>query len=111
VTEIGSAVKKIKSYYDKIKKIEIDFYTKHDINIVLEEDAVDYVLDTLINGSMNVKSVYEKLTTDLEYGLRLIHEKTGVSRFFIPKAALVTPEAFLEQLIKSEFNKEKIGQP
>jgi endopeptidase Clp ATP-binding regulatory subunit ClpX len=111
VTEIGSAVKKIKSYYDTIKKIEIDFYTRHDINIVLEEDAADHILDALLNGSMNVKSVYEKLTADLEYGLRLIHEKTGLNRFFIPKSALVTPETFLEQLIKNEFNKEKTGAP
>jgi ATP-dependent Clp protease ATP-binding subunit ClpX len=109
VTEIGSAVKKIKSYYDKIKKIEIDFYNKHDINIVLEEDAVDYILDALITGSMNVKTVYDKLTADLEYGLRLIHEKTGMNRFFIPKPALIAPESFLEQLIKNEFNKEKTG--
>jgi ATP-dependent Clp protease ATP-binding subunit ClpX len=107
VTEIGSAVKKIKSYYDKIKKIEIDFYTKHDINIVLEEDAADYILDALLTGSMNVKSVYEKLAADLEYGLRLIHEKTGLNRFFIPKSALIAPESFLEQLIKNEFNKDR----
>jgi hypothetical protein len=74
---------------------------------VLEEDAVDHILDALLTCSMNDKAVYDKLTADLEYGLRLIHEKTGLKRFFIPKSALTAPESFLEQLIKNEFNKDR----
>jgi ATP-dependent Clp protease ATP-binding subunit ClpX len=109
VTEIGTSVKRIKSYYDKIKKIEIDFYNKYDINIVLEEDAVDYILESLSTGSMDAKTIYEKLITDFEYGLKLVQEKAGGNRFFISKSALLNPEGYLDQLIKSEFNKKRAG--
>lgn len=104
VTEIGNAVKKIKFFYDQIKKIEIDFYNKHDINIVLEEDAVDGILEKLVTGVMNERDVYEKLSADFEYGLKLIREKTEKNRFFLSKEALTHPENYLNQMIKAEFN-------
>jgi len=109
VTEIGSAVKKIKSFYDKIKKIELDFYSKHDINIVLEEDAVDAILEQLASGTMDIKSVYEKISADFEYGFKLIREKTRRNRFFLSKKALANPEKFLNQIIKTEFTKNDIS--
>jgi len=110
VTEIGNAVKKIKSFYDKIKKIELDFYSKHDINIVLEEDAVDAILEQLANDTVDIKSVYEKISADFEYGFKLIREKTHRNRFFLSKSALTNPENFLNQIIKTEFNKNDIQE-
>ncbi len=110
VTEIGSAVKKIKSFYDKIKKIEFDFYRKHDINIVLEEDAVDAILEQLASGTTDIKGVYDKISADFEYGLKLIREKTHRNRFFLSKNALINPENYLNQTIKTEFNKSDIQQ-
>ena len=105
VTEIGRAVESIKSYYDRIKKIEIEFYNRHEINIVLEEDGVDWILEKLIEGSEGIRSIDNKLSDDFEYGLKLIREKTGRNRFFISRYALENPETFLNQLVKTEFNK------
>jgi len=110
VTEIGNAVKKIKSFYDKIKKIELDFYSKHDINIVLEEDAVDAILEQLATGTVDIKGVYEKISADFEYGFKLIREKTHRNRFFLSKDALTNPENFLNHIIKTEFKKNDIQE-
>ncbi|MBC2717754.1 MAG: AAA domain-containing protein [Desulfobacteraceae bacterium] len=110
VTEVGSAVKKIKSFYDKIKKIELDFYSKHDINIVLEEDAIDTILEQLASGTVDIKGVYEKISADFEYGFKLIREKTHRNRFFLSKSALTNPENFLNQIIKTEFTKNDIQE-
>jgi endopeptidase Clp ATP-binding regulatory subunit ClpX len=109
VTEIGNAVKKIKSFYDKIKKIELDFYSKHDINIVLEEDAVDAILHQLASG-IDIKNVYEKISDDFEYGFKLIREKTQRNRFFLSEKALTNPENFLNHIIKTEFSKNDIQE-
>ncbi|MFP4532912.1 MAG: AAA family ATPase, partial [Desulfobacterales bacterium] len=105
VSEIGHAIKAIKSYYDQIKRIEIEFYSRHEVNIVLEEDAVDFMLEKLIDRSAGINRIDQKLSSDFEYGLKLIREKTGRNRFFISRYALENPETFLNQLIKSEFNK------
>jgi endopeptidase Clp ATP-binding regulatory subunit ClpX len=43
--DIGKVIKKIKSHYDEVKKIELYFFKNHDINIVLEEDAIDFIIE------------------------------------------------------------------
>lgn len=111
IVEVRTAVKKIKSYYDEIKKCELAFYNKNDINIVLEEDAVDHFIASMAEGKMDAGRIYEKLTTDFEYGLRLIREKAGRTRYFISKAALMDAESFLDELIRSEFNRQNLVPP
>jgi hypothetical protein len=105
VMDIENAIKNIKSYYDEIKTIELSFFKTHDINIVLEEDAIDYAIQQVIGAEIELKKFYNKLTSDFEYGLKLIQEKTNRNRFFITKDALISPESFLKNLIKDEMQK------
>lgn len=108
VVEIGTAISRIKNHYDIIKKIEINFYNRHDLNLVLEEDAIDFIAEKMATLSLNIDQIYRKISDDFEYGLKLIRDKTGKNRFFISKYALEQPEAFLENLIKTEFARHNI---
>ena len=103
IMDIGNAIKNIKSYYDDIKKIELYFFKNNDINIVLEENAIDFIIEQLINFGITLDNLYKKLTGEFENGLKLIREKTGKNRFFITKEALLAPESFINQLIKDEL--------
>jgi len=102
IMDIGNAIKNIKSYYDDIKKIELYFFKNSDINIVLEENAIDFIIEQLINSGIKLDYLYKKLTGEFEDGLKLIREKTGKNRFFITKDALLDPEHFINKLIKNE---------
>jgi endopeptidase Clp ATP-binding regulatory subunit ClpX len=95
-------ITRIKSYYDEIKKIELYFFKNHDINIVLEEDAIDFIIEQLVESAVQLKDISEKINRDFEYGLKLTREKTGRNRFFITRNALLDPEAYIAGLIKSE---------
>ena len=108
VMDIGNAIQKTKHYYDEIKKIELNFFKNYDINLVLEEDAVDYTIELLVEKSTNLESFYQKLTKDFELGLKLILEKTGRNRFFISREALMDPEAYLNTLVKNELSRQSI---
>jgi ATP-dependent Clp protease ATP-binding subunit ClpX len=103
IMNIGNAIKNIKSFYDDIKKIELYFFKNSDINIVLEENAIDFIIEQLINFGITLDNLYKKLTGEFEDGLKLIREKTGKNRFFITKDALLAPEFFINQLIKDEL--------
>ncbi|MDL1981563.1 MAG: AAA family ATPase [Deltaproteobacteria bacterium] len=103
IMDIGNAIKNIKSYYDDIKKIELYFFKNSDINIVLEENAIDFIIEQMINSGIKLDNLYKKLTNEFENGLKLIQEKTGKNRFFITKEALLVPESFINQLIKDEL--------
>jgi len=103
IMDIDQVFKKVKSSYDKIKRIELYFFKSHDINIVLEDDAVDHIIQTFVNAASNLEEFYHKLKQDFEDGLKLAREKTGKNRFFITREALLNPEAFISELIREEF--------
>jgi len=98
--DIGNIITKIKSFYDEIKKIELYFFKNHDINIVLEEDAIDFIIEQLIDASLELKMVYQKIDQDFQHGLKLAREKINRNRFFITREALLDPEAYVGNLIK-----------
>jgi endopeptidase Clp ATP-binding regulatory subunit ClpX len=104
IIDTGITIKRIKSFYDEIKKIELYFFKKHDINIVLEEDAIDYIIEQLVTSEIHIDSFYKQLTKDFELGLKLVREKTEKNRFFISRKALLNPESFISELIKDELS-------
>jgi hypothetical protein len=104
IMDIEKVINKIKSFYDDIKKIELLFFKNNDINIVLEDDAVDFIIEQFEKNDINVEDYYEQLTDDFKHGLNLIREKTGKNRFFITKSALFNPETFISKLIKDELS-------
>jgi len=101
--DIGKVIKKIKSHYDEVKKIELYFFKNHDINIVLEEDAIDFIIEKLIESPFEFKDVNEKIDQDFQHGLKLAREKTNRNRFFITRQALLDPEGYVSELIKNKI--------
>jgi endopeptidase Clp ATP-binding regulatory subunit ClpX len=100
--DIGNVITRIKSFYDEIKKIELYFFKNHDINIVLEEDAIDFIIEQLIEASLELKVIYEKIDEDFKFGLKLARDKTNRNRFFITRQALLNPEAYIANLIRDD---------
>jgi endopeptidase Clp ATP-binding regulatory subunit ClpX len=103
IMDVGKVIKKIKSYYDDVKKIELYFFKNHDINIVLEENAIDFIIEKIVNEDVNLDALYRQLASDFEHGLKLVREKTGRNRFFITRDALVNPESYIGSLIRREL--------
>lgn len=103
IMDIGKVLQKIKSYYDEIKKIELYFFKNNDINIVMEEDAVDFIIEQVVNSGIKLEDFYKQLIVDFELGLKLIREKTGKNYFKITKQALMGPESFISDFIKDEL--------
>lgn len=102
--DIDKILNKIKAYYRRIKTIELYFLKNHDINIVLEDTAVDYIIENLMEAAIDSKEIYKKLSSDFEHGLKLVRDKTGRNRFFITKKALLEPEAYISGLIKDNLH-------
>jgi endopeptidase Clp ATP-binding regulatory subunit ClpX len=103
IIDIEKVINKIKSFNADIKKLELFFFKNHDINIVLEDDAIDFIIEQFEKNNIKLDDFYEQLTNDFKHGLNLIREKTGRNRFFITRDALIDPEAFISNLIKDEL--------
>lgn len=100
ITNVETVVKKIKQFSDEIKKMELFFFQNHDINIVLEEDAVHYFIQRYMEEETDFEDVYRWFCADFEHGLKLVRERAGKNRFFITRDALVDPETYIRNLLK-----------
>ncbi len=101
--DVGGVLRKIKALIDETKNIELNFFKRHDINIVLEEEAIDFVVGQFLTAAITPEDLSRKLSADFELGLKLVQEKSGKNRFFISRQALLTPEEYLNNLIKNEL--------
>jgi len=99
----GSAIERIHSHYEEVKKLEVNFSSKFGMNVLFDEEAVDFLMDQSITAGATSDEMFAKITGDFELGLSLIREKTGKTHFFITLEALLSPERFLDDLIKEEL--------
>jgi endopeptidase Clp ATP-binding regulatory subunit ClpX len=103
IVDIRNTLKRVKLHYDEVKQLELYFFKKQDINIVLEDDAIDYIIEQIVSGMMGFEKFSSKISNDFEYGLRLVKEKTGRNRFFITKEALAEPDTYIANLLKDRY--------
>jgi hypothetical protein len=102
-SEINAVMAKIQTYYDQIKKVEAYFYKTHDLNISLEEDAIDVIILRMFSSPTALADLYKQLTTNFEYGFKLIRDRLGQTTFVITKEALENPEEFFNKLVKKTY--------
>ena len=71
----------------------------------LEDDAVDYILEQLLQDQVALTEFRQQLSADFEHGLNLIRDKTGRGRFFINRDALCNPDSFISNLITRDLTR------
>ncbi len=103
VMEVEDAVKQIKRFYDSVKEIEVEISKSYDLNIVFEEDAVDFLIQQFIDHNATSQEILTQIYDSFYDGFNLIREKAGKNRFFLSKTALLNPESFLNDLIRKEI--------
>ncbi len=103
VMEIEDAVKKIKEFHDSVKEIEIEVLKSYNMNIVFEEDATDFLIEQFMNHHASHEEILSKIYTTYYDGFNLVRQKTGNTRFFLSKSALVDHETYLNDLIRKEI--------
>jgi hypothetical protein len=110
-SEMNAVIEKITNYYDQIKKVEAYFYKTHDLNIKLHDDAIDVIVLRMFSSPTALGDFYKELTTNFEYGFRLIRDRIGQNAFEISKDALDNPEAFFNELVKKIYAEHPESQP
>jgi len=106
--DIRGVFRKFASLYEQTKTIEMNFLKNNGINIVLEEETIDYIISQWLEHPVDLDAVYKKLSADFLLGLKLVHEKTGRNRFFITRQAIDEPETFVARLLKQDDSDAKL---
>ncbi|MCF8092680.1 MAG: AAA family ATPase [Desulfotignum sp.] len=103
VMEIDDAIKQIKKCHDAVKEIELEISKSAGLNIIFDEDAIDFLMVQFIDHGVSSEDILSKFYHSYYDGLNLIKEKTGNNRFFLSKTDLMDSEAFLNDLIRKEI--------
>lgn len=103
VMEIEDTIKQIKKFHDSVKEIEVEVSKSYDLNIIFEEDAIDFLIEQFIDHKADNDEILSKIYDCYYDGLNLIREKTGNNRFFLSKSALVDHETYLDELVKKQI--------
>ena len=99
-TSLGIAVEQIRKFYDDLKTIEMQFFKNYGINVILEEEASDFIVEKMAIHDIAMTDIINQFNMDFELGLKLVREKTDRDRYFITRDALMAPEAYISNLIK-----------
>jgi endopeptidase Clp ATP-binding regulatory subunit ClpX len=100
--DIEGVIGNLAHLYEQTKTLEMNFLKNNGINIVLEDETIDYIISQWLEHPVDLDAIYKKLSDDLLLGLKLVHEKTGRNRFFITRQAIDDPETFIAGLLKQE---------
>lgn len=100
--DIEGVIGNLADLYEQTKTLEMNFLKNNGINIVLEDESIDYIIGQWLEHPVDLDTIYKKLSDDLLMGLKLVHEKTGRNRFFITRQAIDDPETFIAGLLKQE---------
>ena len=105
--DLSAAADKLDLIYDAIEACALTFFEKFGLTIEFTESAADELVRHVLIEGEDSEWVCEIFTRDFEYGLTLIKEKTGQSRYTITREAILDPESFQNDLLTELFEIEE----
>ena len=105
--DIQSVYEEAVGIVDEIHKYEEHFSDRHDIDIEFDEEAIDRIIELVMDETVEVASICDRFSQHYEHGLKLIRDKTGMQQFVLTREAVDEPENFLNRLIQETYKSLK----
>jgi hypothetical protein len=110
VTEIDTAIEDFSAMYDQVKLEEASLMEKLEVTLAFDESAVDEIIGQAIRTGQQPGPLTFQLAKRLEYGLRLVKDRSGIDKFTINADAVKDMEGFINELIKNTYRHENIDE-
>jgi ATP-dependent Clp protease ATP-binding subunit ClpX len=101
--DVNSAFEELIATYYQIRGFEKSFMERHDIEITLDEEAMDILLTEVVKEGRDVTEMLSTLDSLFEPALQLVRDKTGVSKFTIAKEGVDNPELYFNKLVTEVY--------
>ncbi|RJR28874.1 MAG: AAA family ATPase [Desulfobacteraceae bacterium] len=89
--------------YQQVKVQEVALSSELDTTVSFDEDAIDEVIRKAVNTGQQAGALAFQLVKRLEYGLKLVKERSGVENFLITKDAVTDMESYINTLVKKFY--------
>jgi len=106
LSDINTAFDSFKDMHDQIRLEEASFTNKLEVDVSFDEEAVDEIIEQAITTGGDVKALAFQVAKRLEYGLKLVKERSGIDGFVINAKAVTNVDGFVNDLIKKYYRQE-----
>ncbi len=103
ISDMNTAFDDFKEMYHRIKMEEASLLEKLDVSITFSEGAIDEIIRQSVEDDKDGTALVLDLAKKLEYGLKLIKDRTGENTFTIPEDAVTNMEQYINELIKRSY--------
>jgi endopeptidase Clp ATP-binding regulatory subunit ClpX len=107
LSDINTAFDSFKDMHDQIRLEEASFTNKLEVDVSFDEEAVDEIIERAITAGGDVKALAFQVAKRLEYGLKLVKERSGIGGFVINAKAITDVDGFVNDLIKKYYRQEE----
>jgi len=104
--DINSAFNTFKEMVDEVKEQEIEIFERLELKVVFDDEAVDEIIKQAMEKGEDPGELAFQLVKKMEYGLKLVKDKTGIDVFNISRKAVLDMEGHINELIKRSYREE-----
>lgn len=103
ISDLNSATDEFSSIYEQIKAEESSLFNEVDIRVTFAEDAIDELIRRAVETDQEAGILAYQLAKKLEYGLKLVKDRSGTEHFVITKEAVTDMERYVNDLVKRHY--------
>ncbi len=89
--------------HDQVRFFEGEFFEKHGFKIDFADEAVDEIIREALARDTTATTICVEISNDFDYGFKLIFDRSGQRRFFLPKEAVTHHDTYLDELIRENY--------
>ena len=109
ISDMDSVFEEFKAMYQQIKIEEASLPEKMEVSVSFEDSAIDEIISQAIEKDEEAGALAYQLAKKLEYGLKLVRDRSGIEHFSINGEAIIDMEKFVNDLLKQYYHEEYGG--
>jgi len=106
ISDVNTAFEDFLVMYQEIKSEEASLAHDMELNVTFDNGAIDELLRRSIETGQDAGSMTFQLAKKLEYGLKLVKDRSGVDHFVVTKDAVLDMDKYINDLVKRYYRKE-----
>ena len=86
-----------------MRRFEEGFFNEYAIHLHFDDEAVDEILRQALEGGAPASTICKNLSSDLEYALKLVRDRTSQDHFILTREALTDLDTYLNRIIRDHY--------
>jgi ATP-dependent Clp protease ATP-binding subunit ClpX len=105
-TDINTAFEDFVAMHKQIKMEEASLVNELEVNMSFDDGAIDELIKRAVETGHEAGALAFQLAKKLEYGLKLVRDRSGVQHFVITRDAVLDMDKYINDLVKGYYRKD-----